>query len=69
VAGEQGDLDAAKEARMLSDRLGLNPLALSRLRLEIEHADEVVAKGEERRRKQAPKRSDEDDPRRGLFAV
>ncbi len=70
IAGEQGDLDAAKEARMLSDRLGLNPLALTRLRLEIEHAAEVEAKGEERRRRQAPKpKPDEEDPRRGLYAV
>ena len=28
IRGEQGDLESAKEARMLSDRLGLNPLAV-----------------------------------------
>lgn len=33
--GESGDLDAAKEARQLADRLGLNPLALLRLRWEV----------------------------------
>src|SRR5690606_19724655 len=32
---ELGDLDAAKEARQLGDRLGLTPLALLRLRWEI----------------------------------
>ncbi|WP_074848216.1 hypothetical protein [Gordonia westfalica] len=32
VRAEQGDLKAAAEARQLSDRLGLNPLALMRLR-------------------------------------
>lgn len=35
VRGELGDLDAAKEARQLSDRLGLTPLAMLRLRWEI----------------------------------
>jgi hypothetical protein len=34
--GEAGDLDAAKEARQLADRLGLNPLAMLRLRWEVE---------------------------------
>jgi hypothetical protein len=33
--GEGGELDAAKEARQLGDRLGLTPLALLRLRWEI----------------------------------
>jgi hypothetical protein len=32
---ELGDLDAAKEARQWSDRLGLSPMALLRLRWEI----------------------------------
>lgn len=32
---EFGDLEAGKEARLLGDRLGLNPLALLRLRWEI----------------------------------
>lgn len=38
---EQGDLDAAKEARQLADRLGLSPLAMLRLRWEVA-ADEVA---------------------------
>lgn len=32
---EQADLDAAKEARQLGDRLGLTPLAMLRLRWEV----------------------------------
>ncbi len=40
VKAELGDLDAGKEARQLADRLGLNPLALLRLRWEIS-SDEV----------------------------
>lgn len=64
VAAELGDMDAAKEARQWSDRLGLNPLALLRLRWEIA-ADEV---GEQRTtrttRATASARS-----RRGLKAV
>ncbi|MGI5408720.1 hypothetical protein ACQEV9_18240 [Streptomyces chartreusis] len=38
---EAGDLDAAKEARQLADRLGLTPLSLLRLRWEIA-TDEVA---------------------------
>ncbi len=49
VRGELGDLDAAKEARQWSDRLGLNPLALLRLRWEIERSEEAQAKGNRRR--------------------
>jgi hypothetical protein len=41
VLGELGSLDAAKEARQLSDRLGLTPLAMLRLRWEIA-PDEVA---------------------------
>jgi hypothetical protein len=40
VLAEQGDLDAAKEARQLSDRLGLSPLAMLRLQWQI--ADDAV---------------------------
>lgn len=72
VRGEQGDLDAAKEARMLSDRLGLNPLALLRMRAEIERADEAETKGRQRRTTTAPKpkpNGDDGDPRGGLYAV
>lgn len=74
IAGEQGSLDAAKEARMLSDRLGLNPLALMRLRAEIEHAEEAAAKGERRRVAAKPAAStkqggEDEDPRAILRAV
>lgn len=41
VAAELGDLDAAREARQWSDRLGLNPLAMLRLRWEV--AEDEVA--------------------------
>lgn len=74
IRGEQGDLDAAKEARMLSDRLGLNPLALLRLRAEIERVDEAEARGRGRRNPPAPPDAptgpdDGDDPRNGLYSV
>lgn len=71
VRAEQGDLKAAAEARQLSDRLGLNPLALMRLRAEVEHVDEVENRGK-RRRETPPKRppqGDLNDPRSGLYAV
>jgi hypothetical protein len=41
VLGELGELEHAKEARVWSDRLGLNSLALLRLRWEVV-ADEVA---------------------------
>jgi len=71
VRGEQGDIKAAAEARQLSDRLGLNPLALMRLRAEIEHADEAEDRGKQRRQRPAPakKPGKGDDPRGGLYAV
>ncbi|WP_163275341.1 hypothetical protein [Cellulomonas iranensis] len=72
VRAEQGDLDAAKEARMLSDRLGLNPLALLRLRAEVENVDAAQARGQERRQRAAAKPAGSkggDDPRGGLHAV
>lgn len=37
VLGELGDLASAKEARLWSDRLGLNPTAMLRLRWQVEH--------------------------------
>jgi hypothetical protein len=40
VMAELGELDAAKEARQWSDRLGLSPMAMLRLRWEVV-ADEV----------------------------
>lgn len=71
VRGELGDLDAAKEARQWSDRLGLNPLAMLRLRWEIERTEDAEARGERRRtpaRQPAPA-SAGDDPRAVLYAV
>lgn len=47
VLTELGDMDAAKEARQWSDRLGLSPLAMLRLHWEIP-ADEVSEKRETR---------------------
>jgi len=73
IRAEQGNLAAGTEARMLSDRLGLNPLALMRLRAEVERTDEVEDRGERRReapRTQRPKKDgDGDDPRGGLRVV
>lgn len=45
LLAETGDIKAAPEARQLSDRLGLTPLALRRLECEIV-ADEVSTKRE-----------------------
>ncbi|MEU9400553.1 hypothetical protein [Streptomyces sp. NPDC048242] len=39
---EAGDLDASKEARQLADRLGLNPLAMLRLRWRVASAEEAA---------------------------
>lgn len=47
VRANGGDLDAAKEARQLADRLGLNPQALLRLRWTIAH-DELAEQREQR---------------------
>jgi hypothetical protein len=47
VLGELGELDDAREARQWSDRLGLTPLAMLRLRWEVV-ADETAAKRQER---------------------
>lgn len=60
VLAELGELDAAKEARQWSDRLGLSPMAMLRLRWEVV-ADEV---GQKRQEKQAPPA-----PRRRLKVV
>lgn len=48
VLAELGDLDGAREARQWSDRLGLSPLAMLRLRWEVV-VDEVAVKREERK--------------------
>lgn len=69
IRGEQGDLKASTEARQLSDRLGLNPLALLRLRAEVERVEEAEERGTRRRSKPAaPKGPKEppEDPRLAL---
>lgn len=48
VKGEFGDLDSAKEARMWSDRLGLNPTAMLKNRWRVK-ADEVAEKRSEKK--------------------
>jgi hypothetical protein len=62
IKAELGDLDASKEARMLADRLGLNPMSLARLRWEV--PDEGAAGGP---RTRAPRRAG--DTRARLRAV
>ncbi|MET7395607.1 hypothetical protein ABZS66_19165 [Dactylosporangium sp. NPDC005572] len=47
VMAELGDLDSAKEARQWSDRLGLTPLAMLRLRWKVV-VDETAARRQER---------------------
>jgi hypothetical protein len=71
VRAEQGDLKAAAEARALSDRLGLNPLALLRLRAEVERVEDAEDRGRRRRTSPAPRpaATGDDDPRSGLYAV
>lgn len=76
IRAEQGSLPASTEARQWSDRLGLNPLALFRLRVEIEHAEEAAASAERRRSGPAdggghgaPQPDPGDDPRSGLYVV
>jgi hypothetical protein len=72
IRGESGDLDAAKEARQWSDRLGLNPLAMLRLRWEIERTEDAEQRGRKRRGapepgKPAPKKPAADP--RGFLSV
>ena len=56
----------------MSDRLGLNPLALLRLRAEVEHVEEAEDRGKRRRgtaKADAPEPKDPpDDPRLALVA-
>jgi hypothetical protein len=59
VLAGSGDLDAAKEARQLGDRLGLTPMALLRLRWTIAH-DEVA---EQRDQHTAPAAAEPSRPR------
>ncbi len=74
-----GDAKASAEARQLSDRLGINPAALLRLRADIENVAEAEERGR-RRRGQHPHDAEAPDPeghanaqgtdpRRGLFIV
>ncbi|MFE9684171.1 hypothetical protein [Streptomyces sp. NPDC006285] len=65
---ESGDLDAAKEARQLGDRLGLTPLSMLRLRWKIADPDEGTA-APRTRRKTASRRPRPDDPRAALHVV
>lgn len=73
IRAEGGNLDAGKEARMLSDRLGLNPLALLRLRAEIEQVEKAQDEGAKRRAtagtKAIAKKKGADDPREYLSIV
>lgn len=65
VRAEQGDTKAAAEARQLSNTLGINPSALLKLRVEIEHAESVEDRGRRRRAKQPATKSDSGDSRSG----
>lgn len=73
IRADQGDLKAASEARAQADRLGLNPLALLRLRVEIERVDEVETRGSQRRATSKPAPAAKDgakvDPRERLRSV
>ena len=71
VKGEQGDLDAAKEARIRGKEFGLSPLTLLGLKAEVERAAEAEDKGEKRRqaRKAPQPKKDDGDPRSGLYVV
>lgn len=74
IRAEQGDTKAASEARQLSDRLGINPAALLKLRAEIENVDAAEDRGRRRRERSeavvpSGPRPGKGDPRRGLFAV
>lgn len=55
VLAELGDLDSAREARQWSDRLGLSPMAMLRLRWEVA-ADEVSERRGERQAAPQPAR-------------
>ncbi|WP_435173284.1 hypothetical protein [Actinacidiphila sp. bgisy145] len=64
---EQGDLDAAKEARQLGDRLGLTPLALLRLRWKVVDSGQDTERQPVKRRASSGRRPD--DPRATLHVV
>lgn len=72
IRAEQGDLKAGVEARQLSDRLGLNPLALLRLRAEVEQVTRAEDENKRRREKRGSESSGKkkpDDPRGFLDAT
>lgn len=73
LLAERGDSKAATSALQRSDRLGLTPMALLRLRAEIEHVDAAEAGGQQRRAAAKPattrRKKGGDDPRSGLYAV
>lgn len=74
VKGEQGDIEAAREARIRGKEFGLTPLTLMGLKAEIERADEAEAKGNRRRASGAaevatPSATSAVDPRAGLYVV
>lgn len=64
VKGEQGDLDAAKEARIRGKEFGLTPLTLLGLKAEVERVDEAEDKSQQRRqRRQSKAKGTGGDPR------
>lgn len=63
---EQGDLDAAKEARQIGDRIGLTPLAMLRLRWRVEDGEGAA---ERPRRRPVSGSRRPDDPRATLHVV
>lgn len=65
--GEQGDLDAAREARQMGDRLGLTPLAMLRLRWRVSADEDERATRPRRRAAGGGRRPD--DPRAALHVV
>lgn len=74
IKAEAGNIEATKEARMWSDRLGLNPLALQRLRQEVENAGAAEERGRERRASRTPAKKvaakgPKKDPRAALSIV
>jgi hypothetical protein len=74
IKAENGNIEATKEARMWSDRLGMNPLALQKLRQEVEAAGAAEERGQERRSSRKPpadagKPGDRPDPRERLRSV
>lgn len=74
VKAEQGDLDAAREARIRGREFGLTPLTLMGLRAEIQRANDAEVRGERRRASQpagpaAGAQSKPSDPRAELYVV